>query len=640
MSFKSVILLIIIIIVKSQILLSQSVKNYLKIADNAFEEKNYNISYIYYKKVLEISKSYEVAYNYAESCRMINDFEEAETWYKYVLNDKNKDKYPLIKFWLGIVEKNLGAYQKAQKYFNEYYIKHKNINDYYSLKSKHEINSCENAIYLGFNPKNVDVYRLNTNINTSFSEFYATDFNDSVLYYSSYHPVNKEDSINFTSKIFKSIKKDTSWINPQIIDTIINKRNYHIANFSFSSNFNTLYFSVSDIQNKTSKIYRSKQINNNWQAPELLPESINKNGAYTTQPSLAKFKGREYLLFVSDRKEGYGKFDIWYCEIKKNGSFGDVKNMGNIINSIDNEVTPFFNNVDTSLYFSSEWYDNFGGYDIFKSKGDFVTWNKPENIGIPINSINNDLYYSLNYDYSKAYFSSNRSSTKSGKNETCCNDIYFIKLKNPQNDSINKVKIITTQIKSIKQLVPITLYFHNDEPNPRCNDTITTLNYESTINKYLAMTEIYRQEYSNGLKGEKKEKSIEDIDLFFMNEVESGYNDLKKFSVLLENLLKTGQTIIITLKGYTSPLNTAEYNFNLAKRRISSLINYFNEYNNGKLKQYIKSGQLKFELIAYGKTLANKNVSDDPKDQRNSVYSPAASLERKIQIIAVSVNEK
>ena len=90
MSFKSVILLIIIIIVKSQILLSQSVKNYLKIADNAFEEKNYNISYIYYKKVLEISKSYEVAYNYAESCRMINDFEEAETWYKYVLNDKTK----------------------------------------------------------------------------------------------------------------------------------------------------------------------------------------------------------------------------------------------------------------------------------------------------------------------------------------------------------------------------------------------------------------------------------------------------------------------------------------------------------------------------------------------------------------------
>jgi len=94
------------------------------------------------------------------------------------------------------------------------------------------------------------------------------------------------------------------------------------------------------------------------------------------------------------------------------------------------------------------------------------------------------------------------------------------------------------------------------------------------------------------------------------------------------------------LKGYTSPLNTAEYNLNLAKRRISSLLNYFMEYDNGAFKPFIEKKTLKFELIAYGKTLADKNVSDDPNDARNSVYNPSAGMERKIQIIAVSVNDK
>jgi len=107
----------------------------------------------------------------------------------------------------------------------------------------------------------------------------------------------------------------------------------------------------------------------------------------------------------------------------------------------------------------------------------------------------------------------------------------------------------------------------------------------------------------------------------------------------MKELLLSGQKIVVTIKGYTSPLNTVEYNNNLAKRRISSLVNYFYEWENGFFREYIESGMIEYEFVAFGKTLSDGKVSDDPNDPRNSIYSPAASRERRIEIIAVSVEE-
>ena len=91
----------------------------------------------------------------------------------------------------------------------------------------------------------------------------------------------------------------------------------------------------------------------------------------------------------------------------------------------------------------------------------------------------------------------------------------------------------------------------------------------------------------------------------------------------------------ITIKGFASPLNDSFYNDNLSKRRIMSLDNYLKQYDNGNLNKYIKNGQLIIKHEAYGESEASTNISDNLNDLRNSVYSPAAALERKIKIIAV-----
>jgi hypothetical protein len=94
------------------------------------------------------------------------------------------------------------------------------------------------------------------------------------------------------------------------------------------------------------------------------------------------------------------------------------------------------------------------------------------------------------------------------------------------------------------------------------------------------------------------------------------------------------------MKGYCSPLASTDYNVNLAKRRISSLRNYFSETKNGWFVKYINNqtpgeGKIIYEDVDIGELPMSK-VSDDLKDKRNSVYSPFAAQERKIQIIAVS----
>ncbi|MCZ8283948.1 MAG: hypothetical protein O9353_00695, partial [Bacteroidia bacterium] len=100
------------------------------------------------------------------------------------------------------------------------------------------------------------------------------------------------------------------------------------------------------------------------------------------------------------------------------------------------------------------------------------------------------------------------------------------------------------------------------------------------------------------------------------------------------------EKVKITMKGYCSPLASTDYNVNLAKRRISSLRNYFMEYENGRFVKYVdntneKEGRIEFFNEDIGE-LPVSTVSDDVKDVRNSIYSPYAAAERKIQIIAIS----
>ncbi|HIE15604.1 MAG TPA: hypothetical protein EYP69_01635 [Bacteroidales bacterium] len=194
----------------------------------------------------------------------------------------------------------------------------------------------------------------------------------------------------------------------------------------------------------------------------------------------------------------------------------------------------------------------------------------------------------------------------------------------------------------LKLMVPLTLYYDNDEPNPKTLDTVTDLDYLTTYNAYLQRINEYKKIFSKGKKGEEKQQAIIAIEDFFQDSIIAGYEQFQKGLHIMQQLLEQGQSIQITIKGFASPLNKSEYNTNLSKRRINCVENYLRKYNNGVFLPYLDTvdSKIKNKLYiiknAFGETKAAANISDKRSDLRNSVYSPEAAKERKVQIIGIN----
>jgi hypothetical protein len=420
---------------------------------------------------------------------------------------------------------------------------------------------------------------------------------------------------------------------------IINNPKYHNGNFCFNHDKTKLYFTRCPIASKKDKhcaIWVADFNSEKWEKPQKLDKIINQNGCNTSQPFIVYAEDYQILFFVSDRKSGFGGMDIWYSLMHEN-VFSEPTNAGSIINTAGDEITPFYHTKTKTLYFSSDWHEGLGGFDIFKSKGELGAWEKPLNAGYPLNSSANDMYFTINEVDDDGFLTSNRIGSYYATDATCCNDIYEYRwLGKPLNIHRDTflVKNTTHITKSINDILPITLYFHNDEPNPRTLATTTDKDYQKTLEEYVAMKDLYKTEYSKGLHGEEKDKAKNAIDTFFTQTVGKGFAHLKQFTEWLLEDLTQGNNVTITIIGFASPLHSDDYNANLSSRRISSLKNYIRNQKifDNYLDTATMGNKLRFIEDPRGKRFAAEYVSGNPNDIRNSVYSIAAGLERRIQI--------
>lgn len=661
---KKTYILIIIIISACFSVHSQSgreLSNIIATADREFERHNYFGAAKLYERALESNRRmYDIVWKAAEAYRLDNDYIKAANYYK-ILVDNVANDYPDAVFYLAKMEKSNEEYVRAQYYFNLYYQNHKDKKEENEkvIRAKQEVRYCEYAWRMLRNPVGVTIKTFEGKINTINSEFAPFILGDSILYFSSIRPETDNPEV-YRSKIYYSYIQDGMFSDEQALDSVINRPGYDVANPFLAADGRTIYFSAMKIDYQSeSHIYRSyfDTVDNIWTSPELLPESINIPGYNSIHPSVANLGDNTYLLvWSSNRPGGEGGYDIWFSPLFEDGSFGIVRNVGrpifsdlrfrefydttSVINTGGNEITPFYNHYDSTLYFSSDRMMGMGGYDIFGVKGNFQKWDTVINLGYPINTAQNDFYYKIFNEAGFAFLTSNRKGSPALRHHSCCNALYYYEIeKIAEEEEIveERIEFITEQT---KLLVPIELYFDNDRPVPRSWDTVTDLTYSETFYAYLSRLEEFRVGYSRGLSRSERQTAIDSINMFFADLVEKNYYKLLEFTKLTQELLKEGQTIEITIKGFTSPLNVAEYNINLSKRRIASLVNYFYEFDDGFFIEYIESGQMSFEFVAYGETLADASVSADPTDLRSSVFSPAASRERRIEIIAVSITDE
>jgi len=668
---------------------AQTAKAHERAGNKAMDNKEYYAASQHYKNSVKVRPKANVIYKFAQASRLFGAYEDADKSYAIVAKSKEKNRFTQLAYWQGVIKKHLGQYDEAQGFFRLYTIQDSEADSFYRQKAEQEIRACKTAKTLRDTPLDVQVDWVEGGVNTPFSEFAPHRVGDSLFYSSMRFKIpNKKGRERYRSNLLLSTGKDED----KSFEDFSNSSE-HLANSAISPNGERLYFTKCEgggTQDIICQIYvRKSTSDGSWQPAQKLPETVNISGFTATHPNVGydSLRQKEILFFSSNRSGGQGKMDVWYSEILPTGGYGDAVNLGAAVNSIDDEITPFFHIASQSLYFSSNWHEGLGGHDIFNTRLENDNWTPPINAGYPLNSSFNDVYFVINADNSTGYLSSNRTGSLSLNNdEACCNDIYAVTLALGEGELPFETDIPTVEtpntiptdapsitfitspemkievpdetpptytppvvisrtpyvptstttftekniIQELEELLPVTCFFDNDQPNPRSLATTTTKNYEETYLSYFDKKETYKKEYAQN--EQQLEWLVED---FFDWEIRKGYQNLDVFAMTLLRALNKGYTVKVSIKGYTSPRASAYYNNILAKRRIHCVRNYFGIFQNNILQNYINSGQLIFYETPFGETTAPKNISDALNDRRNSIYSLEASRERRVEIVEI-----
>jgi outer membrane protein OmpA-like peptidoglycan-associated protein/tetratricopeptide (TPR) repeat protein len=174
---------------------------------------------------------------------------------------------------------------------------------------------------------------------------------------------------------------------------------------------NHLYYTVCTRNPKTNylncDLYQSHYIGGYWTDIQSLGEDVNQPDTWESQPSITSDGNTIY--FASNRKGGLGGYDLYKTDKKSDGSWSIPENLGPTINTTGNEKSPFIHTDSQTLYFSSDGHKGIGGYDIFYSRKVLINeWTKPQNIGYPINSFEDDIGFFVSTDGHLGYYASNR----------------------------------------------------------------------------------------------------------------------------------------------------------------------------------------------------------------------------------------
>lgn len=610
---------------------AQSPAQYMRLGDLAATDGKWDEAFSYFEQGYERDTNcFDMAVRYADAARQIKYYSLAEKLYDKTYTKDNGLLNPDGLYWLARMQKNNGKYEDAQRNFKTYIKKFKAKGSRDLVKrAEQEAKSALWALDYKDKEEGETIVRLPDIINSDYSETAPFMLGDTLFYSSSKEKPNGKE---WTS--YYATQKESN------IQPIAVKSFDGIVSNLFITKDNIAYLSSS--QGGITKLYTAQVDGGTFKDFTELSE-LNTEGSINTMPHYCEANDGTYLFFASNREGGEGGMDIWFAKADKKDesfpkSFDKPKTMGKIINTEGDELTPFV--FENTLYFSSDYHNGFGGQDIFKCAMSGISLSNRENLGRPINSSANDFYYVSNSK--KAYFSSNREGGNAQSNSTCCNDLYRIDFPQLEDDSLLVSKPTYKSLKELNDALPVVLYFHNDEPNPRTMDTTTTLSYLDAYNSYLNLIPTYIKENTKGLSGTKSEDAETITNDFFDLKVKKGKQDLELFSDLLLKELEKGNSILISVRGFASPRARTDYNLNLAKRRTESFVNFLEKDSAGVFLPYINDtaangAHIEFKLLPFGEYKADKSVSDDLTDEKNSIYGRAAAMERKIEIESATV---
>jgi outer membrane protein OmpA-like peptidoglycan-associated protein len=285
-------------------------------------------------------------------------------------------------------------------------------------------------------PVDVSLINLAAFINSPYPEYSPlVTADDSTMIFTSRRPGStgnqRTETNDFYEDVYISHKvNDTIWSSPESIGASVNTP-VHEACVGLSADGHELFIYKDD--DGDGNIYLCKLEGDKWTSPKKLNSNINSPAF---EPSACISPDGNTLYFVSDRKGGFGGKDIYKSEKTADGDWGPASNLGGAINTAFDEDGPFMHADNSSFYFSSTGHTSIGGYDIFLShlNDSLQTWSEPVNVGYPINTVDDDIYFVLSANGKHAYYSSIQ---ENGVGEK---DIFMVNYNKPENKNFVLVK--------------------------------------------------------------------------------------------------------------------------------------------------------------------------------------------------------
>jgi outer membrane protein OmpA-like peptidoglycan-associated protein/tetratricopeptide (TPR) repeat protein len=436
---------------------------FVRKADNLFIFGDYRNAMPIYARLVE-SNPENAQFNYrlgvcyyfsgTDILRCLPHFEKARKNY----TEENEESIELY-YYLGTTYHMLNRFDEAIECYTK--LKTSILPDKQGLEDikdlEEQIAACNRGKEMIKTRVPVQISDLGSNVNSEYADYAPVISGDqSMLMFTSKRKESTGGRIdedgNYYEDIFitKKLNMEEDWQVSEKLDSSDNIKKVFMP-FLFSksksmgNSINTREHDASVALSPDGKqlyIYRLDDVwvsdykNDKWNRPSKLNNFINSKKDH--EPSVSLTMDEKTLYFVSEREGGFGGKDIYKSEKQSDGSWGEPVNLGAAINTELDEDAPFIDPENKVLYFSSEAHGSIGGFDIFRSKQENHNWTKPENLGYPVNSGANDIFYVYNNKTKTAYFSSLREGGKGNY------DIYLADYNPPKPQKTLKMLLAVT----------------------------------------------------------------------------------------------------------------------------------------------------------------------------------------------------
>ncbi|MEN9347166.1 MAG: hypothetical protein RLZZ77_677 [Bacteroidota bacterium] len=330
-----------------------------------------NISAEWYRKTIELGSTdnLDMLY-YAEALKSLAQYDEAIVWYQRYLEKVPTDTRAL-------------SHVRDKEYYVDLYA------DTMRYQMKRLLINSDDPVM-------------------GITNFSPTEYLVSAIDLERLREKKGSDYLNYLDVYKVNITADAELTDPKRLDKNVNSK-LHDGPATYCAKDQTLYITRNseskgkDIVDKTLKIYASKWNGKNWSAAVEL--QFNSETYSNGHPSLTK--DGAFIYFVSDRPGGVGGTDI-YVSQRLGETWSEPINLGPGVNTEGNEMFPFIS-ADGALFFSSDGHAGLGGMDIFVSLARNGNWQKPENLGAPVNSTSDDFGLLYDKGLDQGFFVSSRS---------------------------------------------------------------------------------------------------------------------------------------------------------------------------------------------------------------------------------------